>query len=549
MVFQLSLPCCLEVIRIKKTRINTVFYSSPQYYFQLELGSILQTPILESGGQIAVFLRDVEVVIKHLQIPVIIILTYLLYHITVRFDKKGYKFLFLGFLFNLAYLISDWLKDYAEFIEAKSHLIDIFDFLSFNLDLISAYILLYGVRQLLSKKKWRPASIIPHNHLLSILFIVAILLKLYICFNQGIDDEQKYIKITLQLVKSFILGVTFWGISVYLGEKFEDLKGTRILEVIILTYAVVQFNPLIIEFFDREIIESRLDTIGFSVGLIFKLSFLYFTHSLILYNSSSIGRTEAFKDGLRKVLAKAFHELGYPIDAIDSTASYLLDENQYELRISGKVKNAIRLIQTSNLHNRAIISSYIRLYHVDEKLFEDSNIDYDIDIEDQEVEEVYNINTIVQMVISMVKIVSGSVKWKITNEYSPGCICLGRLSEFYQIFRNILKNAVEAIHELEGRIHVKTSTVEYHGTKCVKIEFMDNGVGVDEEDIDEIAKEGYTTKSSEGLGRGYGLSIVSEIIQKYGGEILIQSDKSLYNHNSKYSTTISILIPKYIINK
>ena len=68
-------------------------------------------------------------------------------------------------------------------------------------------------------------------------------------------------------------------------------------------------------------------------------------------------------------------------------------------------------------------------------------------------------------------------------------------------------------------------------------EIDDTGNGIRVEDIKHIFHRGYTTK--KGKNRGYGLSIVKEIIEELNGTIEIQAKK-------EGGTIFSIFIPKWI---
>ncbi len=93
-----------------------------------------------------------------------------------------------------------------------------------------------------------------------------------------------------------------------------------------------------------------------------------------------------------------------------------------------------------------------------------------------------------------------------------------RPQELNQVFMNILINAVQAIDK-GGMISVTTSV----SGGMLKIEISDNGSGIPEDIRAKIFEPFFTTKEV-GKGAGLGMSISYEIIQKHGGEILIESE-------------------------
>ncbi len=92
-------------------------------------------------------------------------------------------------------------------------------------------------------------------------------------------------------------------------------------------------------------------------------------------------------------------------------------------------------------------------------------------------------------------------------------------SQLNQVFMNILSNAAQAI-EGEGKIWVKTKKLD---NKRVEISIRDSGRGMDKTTLEKIFDPFFTTKSL-GRGTGLGMSISYGVIQKHGGEILVESE-------------------------
>ena len=109
--------------------------------------------------------------------------------------------------------------------------------------------------------------------------------------------------------------------------------------------------------------------------------------------------------------------------------------------------------------------------------------------------------------------------------------------EFTQLMRavfNLLLNAMEAIGE-EGLLTVMTD----HGTSSrahaiderdgkpaefVRIVIQDTGMGIPEDQIEEIFRPFYTTKKTEkNPGSGIGLSVVQGVVMDHGGTVEVES--------------------------
>jgi len=100
--------------------------------------------------------------------------------------------------------------------------------------------------------------------------------------------------------------------------------------------------------------------------------------------------------------------------------------------------------------------------------------------------------------------------------------------EFCSIVGNLIENALD---ELAGRTDGKIEIGIFQGENEMNISVFDNGRGIPEKVRDKIFKKGH---SSKGENRGYGLYIVKEIVDTYGGKIRLWCESG---------TTIVITIP------
>jgi signal transduction histidine kinase len=94
----------------------------------------------------------------------------------------------------------------------------------------------------------------------------------------------------------------------------------------------------------------------------------------------------------------------------------------------------------------------------------------------------------------------------------------GDPSQLKQLFLNIIMNSIQAIEKIPGKIEINVnfSQGENKYAPIYVIEFIDNGEGISNEDIDKIFDPFYTTKNE---GTGLGLSISYGIIRQHGGDI------------------------------
>ena len=110
------------------------------------------------------------------------------------------------------------------------------------------------------------------------------------------------------------------------------------------------------------------------------------------------------------------------------------------------------------------------------------------------------------------------------------------------VFENILINAIRHNKSANMEIIVKISKEQRTSKKDLKIEFMDNGNGVEDDRKKKIFLRAYTEKRNV-HGMGLGLSLVKKIIDSYNGKIWVE-DRIKGDH-SKGSNFV-LLIPEVI---
>ncbi|MFY0687674.1 MAG: DUF4154 domain-containing protein [Cyclobacteriaceae bacterium] len=109
---------------------------------------------------------------------------------------------------------------------------------------------------------------------------------------------------------------------------------------------------------------------------------------------------------------------------------------------------------------------------------------------------------------------------EVKRKYAEGeLVVKGVDSQLYQVFTNLISNAIHAILET-GDISIETAVED----KWVTIRIEDTGHGIEEENMKKIFDPFYTTKDP-GKGTGLGLSIVYRIIEEHGGKINFSSKK------------------------
>jgi PAS domain S-box-containing protein len=90
------------------------------------------------------------------------------------------------------------------------------------------------------------------------------------------------------------------------------------------------------------------------------------------------------------------------------------------------------------------------------------------------------------------------------------------------VFENILINAVKYNENEEVIIFVNILKEVQDGTQYLKMEFIDNGIGISDENKKRIFKSG-AIKGKGGKGMGFGLALVKKIIHSMEGTIIVEN--------------------------
>ncbi|WP_242953795.1 ATP-binding protein [Clostridium sp. BL-8] len=102
--------------------------------------------------------------------------------------------------------------------------------------------------------------------------------------------------------------------------------------------------------------------------------------------------------------------------------------------------------------------------------------------------------------------------------------------ELYRIIVNIVNNAIKAMKN-RGTLIAKS----FSANDKTIIEIENDGEKIPEKYIDKIFEAGFTTKNNSDKNHGYGLNIVKELIESYGGNISVES--------SEVKTKFTIILP------
>jgi signal transduction histidine kinase len=140
---------------------------------------------------------------------------------------------------------------------------------------------------------------------------------------------------------------------------------------------------------------------------------------------------------------------------------------------------------------------------------------------DDEAAQIVNVTDLIEQVL---RIVGREIttRGNIERDYGQDLpLLLVPRTRIVQVLTNILVNAAHALQEVQRPVHRVRITMRVDA-EAVAISISDTGPGIAPEALERIFDPFYTTKR-EGSGTGLGLSISRAILQRIGGDLVVES--------------------------
>jgi signal transduction histidine kinase len=130
------------------------------------------------------------------------------------------------------------------------------------------------------------------------------------------------------------------------------------------------------------------------------------------------------------------------------------------------------------------------------------------------------------------------VKIEITSYFENIYVLANEL--LLDVFENIMMNAIVYNRNRIVQIEVSISYIREKGRRFVKLEFKDNGIGIDDTRKYEILQENHE-KTENSKGMGLGLSLAAKLIDLYEGRMWIEDR---IQGDSTQGSNFVLLIPE-----
>ena len=256
--------------------------------------------------------------------------------------------------------------------------------------------------------------------------------------------------------------------------------------------------------------------------------------SVLFYNISAREQAEAELSASKERYHEAYNRAEFYKDLLSHDIANILQNIMFTIDISLSYSNNAEKLKEnfSNLQEpvkraRRLISNVKKLSRLDNTKIELNSIE---------------VNTVLKEAINFVnKSFHGrKINIRVDSPYKE--IFAQANSLLSEVFENILYNAIKYCQNLSIEIDIRISKVQKDTIDYVKLEFIDNGIGIPDIRKELIFQRAYTEDRSVS-GMGIGLSLVKAIITRYKGQIRVE-DK-VQGDYSKGSNFI-ILIPEVI---
>ncbi len=209
---------------------------------------------------------------------------------------------------------------------------------------------------------------------------------------------------------------------------------------------------------------------------------------------------------LGEVAASVAHEINQPLTFLNSFAQglkYDLKDNSLDLEeLKESVPQALKQVK--------------RIIDISQNM-------RDFSRRDEIMKEPVNIESVLENTLMLMQERLRLRNISLEQSVSPNTPLLtANAGQLEQVFINLFQNAIDSFSANKEKPAIDVKIFPSKNKKSIHVEFSDNGMGIDAENIDKIFEPFFTTKAV-GKGTGLGLSIIQGIIEDHKGTITCES--------------------------
>ncbi len=227
-------------------------------------------------------------------------------------------------------------------------------------------------------------------------------------------------------------------------------------------------------------------------------------------------------------LAEEFNSLTDRLQSTEEIRRRFVSDASHELKTP---LASIRLLSDSILHTQEMAPDVVRefvddigqeaerLARTTEKLLTLTKLDGNVESTQMQVD----LKMVVGRAMRMLRPIAEHTGVTITTELQPNCQIYANEDDIYEVVFNLVENAIK--YNVSGG-QVKVSLFREY--QYIILRVKDTGIGIPEADLPHIFDRFYRVdkaRSREAGGSGLGLSIVKSTVQRYHGEITVESAK------------------------
>lgn len=434
-----------------------------------------------------------------LQMPIVAFLAISSLQAQRAFRQRGFFFVSLGWMLNLAYLLAN---HYGSLVPEghgwiMQHLVRAADLL----DVLTAAAFWHAYTYARPTPTPRPRLIA------AVLFFFALITYHFLVFFQVAPQPGP--RGSIPQVIASVIGIAsltaFYRLLTTTGRR----RDRALLAAGLLTYLVIQ--PLYLIAFLWPLAMEW----GFVLGMIAKIFIAFGVVGYLVAAAAQGAHAEEQEIRIRELtatLGRVLHDIGTPVFQIGVHSSRLV-----EVAPRGAFHSHLQSLENARLTLTATLEAARQLLPKSDSLINlHQHTTTFQGIPRFNEQQVISANTLVALALMAVK-ETRSERVRVTTQYSAQCCVRCVPIDITRALINLMRNAYDAMPDGVGMLHIETHSEERATGAVITIHIQDDGEGIPPGRTTTVFQMGETTRG--GIGRGYGLPVVKEMVERNEGTV------------------------------